>query len=65
MSQLQNISDKYELGAENWPQPGEVLPLWQGTEEQREQFETEVDKWITDVMLGVKFIRGEEIEMSF
>ena len=63
MIQMQEIADKYHLG--EWLKPGEQLPMWQGTEEQREQFETEVDEWITEVMLELKLRRGQEVEMSF
>ena len=63
MIRMQEIADKYHFG--EWPKPGEQLPMWQGTEEQREQFETEVDEWITEVLLDLKFCRDEEVEMSF
>ncbi len=63
MIRMQEMADKYHLG--EWPKPGEQLPMWQGTEEQHEQLETEVDEWLTDVMTGLKLSRGEEVVMSF
>ena len=58
MIQLEGIADRYHLS-------GDRLPIWQGTGEQRKQFQAEVDQWFTDVLIGLKLTRGEEVHMSF
>ena len=66
MIKLEGIADRHlcpNFG--HWPKPGDRLPIWQGTEEQRKQFQAEVDQWFTDVLIDLKLTRDEEVHMSF